>query len=85
MPSITGSANPPDELLVSIVRDTILEASRLLKRENIEDPLDVNTAMKNTLQQYPKLRDVIRAAFQTSSFAEIADLSEYLCNVIPIF
>ena len=81
--SITGSANPPDELLVSIVEKTILGASRLLKRENIKDPLDVDTATEHTLQQYPKLRDMIHTVCQTSSFHELANLSEYLCNLIP--
>ena len=81
---ITESAIPADEFLVTIVLYTIQEASRFLRRENKKDTLDADMGDEQTLKQYPQLRDIIRTAFQTSSFDKIADLSEYLCNLIPM-
>jgi hypothetical protein len=65
-----------ESLLVLI--NTILAASTLLKREHLEDNLDVNLALaKETLRQHPKLQEIIRRACEMRSFSHIADLEIY--------
>jgi len=67
-----------ESLLVVIY--TILAASTLLKREHLKDNLDMNLASKETLQQHPKLQEIIRHACEMRSFSHIADLGERLCQ-----
>jgi hypothetical protein len=66
-----------DFACISILRITVLCANDLLERENMKDNLDIKMASKRTLQQHPKLRDIIRASCQSRHFASIADLSEH--------
>jgi hypothetical protein len=66
-----------DSVCISILLNTVVFANYLLKRENMEDILDIDMACKQTLQQHPKLRNIIRATCQSRHFASIADLSEH--------
>ena len=70
--------NPSDSTCISILRETVLCANDLLEREyGMKDTLDRKMVSKRTLQQHPKLRDIIRASCQSRHFASIADLSEH--------
>jgi len=66
-----------DSTCLSILLNTVIFANHLLERENMVDILDLDMARKQTLQQHPKLRDIIRATCQSRHFASIADLSEH--------
>lgn len=62
-------------LLVLIIIHTISAASKLLKREHLKDNLDTDPALaEETLQQHPKLQEIIRRACEMRSFSHIADL-----------
>jgi len=68
-------------LLVLIIIHTISAASKLLKREHLKDNLDTDPALaEETLQQHPKLQEIIRRACEMRSFSHIADLGEHLCQ-----
>jgi len=43
----------------------------------MKDTLDRKMVSKQTLQQHPKLQDIIRASCQSCHFTSIADLSEH--------
>ncbi|KAG1801836.1 hypothetical protein EV424DRAFT_1559220 [Suillus variegatus] len=64
-----------DYMLASIMLQTLLAASRLLKREHLKETLDLDMAQEETLQKHPQLREIIRHACQTRSFSHIADLT----------
>jgi len=70
-------ADASDSTCILILLQTVLCANDLLERENMKDTLDRKMASQRTLQQHPKLRDIIRASCQSRHFASIADLSEH--------